>query len=107
MPDTPPPIQPRFLKCPQAAAYLGVSATTFALEVRAGIWPPAMRRGDKQSALTWDRRLLDRAADRLAGLSAADAPGADIAAAEAAAMEATLRGTPSKDRNKNRHPKAA
>jgi hypothetical protein len=65
-----------------------------------------MRRGDKQSALTWDRRLLDRAADRLAGLSAADAPGADIAAAEAAAMEAIKRGSTSKNRTKHSHAKA-
>jgi hypothetical protein len=96
----------RFLTREQAASYVGVGVTTFDGEVRAGIWPPAMRRGTKTSALTWDRKLLDRAADRLGGLIEANAPGADLAAAEQAALEAS-RGTPAKNRHQHRHTKAA
>jgi hypothetical protein len=50
--------EPRFLTRAEAAAHLGVGVTTFDAEVRDGVWPPAMRRGTKTSALTWDRRLL-------------------------------------------------
>lgn len=84
-----PPLIPRFLTREQAAHYLGVGTTTFDREVAAGIWPPPMRRGVKLTALTWDRLLLDRAADRLAGLVDAHAPGDDLAAAEQRALEAS------------------
>jgi hypothetical protein len=93
----------RFLTREQAAAYVGVGATTFAAEVAQGIWPPPMRRGAKGTALTWDRLLLDRACDRLAGLIEATAPGADLAAAEQAALEATRRGTTQANRRQHRN----
>ncbi len=97
----------RFLTREQAARYLGVGVTTFDAEVVSGVWPPAMRRGGKGAALTWDRRLLDRAADRLGGLVDAMAPGDDLRAAEQAALDATARGATPKDRHQHRHPKAA
>lgn len=96
----------RFLTREQAAAYVGVGTSTFDAEVRAGTWPAAMRRGARGAALTWDRRLLDRAADRLGGLADDAAPGADLVAAEQAALEAT-RGTPAPNRTQLRHTKAA
>src|ERR1700749_308006 len=98
MPDDLPLPSPRFLTREQSASYVGVGVTTFDAEGRAGIWPPAMRRGARTSALTWDPKLLDRAADRLGGLIEASAPGADLAASEQAALEATARGTPAKNR---------
>jgi hypothetical protein len=96
----------RFLTRDQAAAYVGVSATTFAAELRAGMWPPALRRGGKGAALTWDRRLLDQCADRLGGLIVASTPGSDLAAAEQAALKAT-RGTTPPNRTQHRNSKAA
>lgn len=107
MPDDLPLLSPRFLTREQAASYVGVGVGTFDAEVRAGTWPPAMRRGAKGAALTWDRRLLDLAADRLGGLIEANAPGADLIAAEQAALEATKRGTPATNRHQHRNPKAA
>jgi hypothetical protein len=67
---------------------------TFDAEVRKGLWPPAMRRGSRNGALTWVHRLLDRATDRLAGL--ADAVSADVGlkAAEALALEASRGASP-------------
>jgi hypothetical protein len=60
---------PRFLREDEAAAYLGVSVAAFQREVAAGMWPPAVRRGaapgKRGAVLTWDRHLLDRAADAL------------------------------------------
>lgn len=97
----------RFLTREQAAQYVGVGVTTFDAEVRAGMWPSAMRRGAKASALTWDIRLLDRAADRLAGIVEAATPGADLAAAEQAALRATEVGPTTHNRNQHRHTKAA
>jgi hypothetical protein len=105
--DLPPLPSIRFLTRDQAAAYLGVSARTFDGEVQTGLWPPAMKRGGRGGALTWDRRLLDRAADRLAGLADSAAPGTDLRAAEQAALEATNRGTPAPNRHQHRHTKAA
>jgi hypothetical protein len=106
MSDSLPLPQARFLTRDQAAAYLGVGATTFNQEVQAGIWPPAMKRGTKGSALTWDIKLLDRAADRLGGLLAAEASDAGLAAAEQAALEATRRGPSQANRPQHRHAKA-
>lgn len=97
----------RFLSREQAAAYVGVSATTFDAELRAGVWPAAFKRGGKATGLTWDRRLLDRAADRLGGLGDVMAPGADLLAAEQAALDATARGTPAPNRHQHRNAKAA
>jgi hypothetical protein len=43
-----------------AAAYVGVSWTTFARELKAGIWPKR-----NETLGHWDRLELDRASDRL------------------------------------------
>jgi hypothetical protein len=94
----------RFLKRAHAAAYLGVGVTTFDAEIRAAMWPKPMRRGAQTTALTWDRKLLDQAADRLAGLIDADSPGNDLKAAEQAALEAIARGT-TKAQSKNSRPR--
>lgn len=86
----------RFFSRAQAAAYVGVSTRTFDAEIAQGMWPPPLRRGAKGGALTWDRRVLDVAADRLCGLGLAGPMGnaADLdAAAEQAALEALRRGT--------------
>ena len=72
---------------------MGVSSTTFDREVMDGWWPPARRRGAKGTRLTWDRVLLDAAADRAGGLQGTATPGNAAAqddmqaAAEAAAMK--------------------
>jgi predicted DNA-binding transcriptional regulator AlpA len=85
----------RFLSVADAAAYVGVSASTFLAEVEQGLWPPPLRRGSKRTRLTWDRRLIDAHADRLSGLgearpAAAGTTSADLTAAAAAAAEAKL-----------------
>lgn len=68
MTDRPLPagLVPRYLSREEAAAYVGVSTTTFDPEVRDGWWPPARRRGGRLGRLTWDRVMLDAAADRAA-----------------------------------------
>lgn len=92
----------RFLTRDQAAAYLGVSARTFDAEVGAGMWPAAFRRGGKSTALTWDRHLLDRAADRLSGLAESVAvTDAALDAAEARALEVSREPRP--NGNQHRH----
>jgi hypothetical protein len=63
----------RFLTRQQAAIYVGVSVSTFDHEVQTGLWPRGRRRGVKGGRLTWDRALLDAAADRQSGLSAGQA----------------------------------
>lgn len=68
MGDTRPLPEPRYLSRSEAAHYLGVSETTFTLEVAAGSWPPGRRRGLRNGRITWDRRLLDLWADRDSGL---------------------------------------
>ena len=94
---------PRYLSREEAAAYVGVSPNVFEAEVRQGYWPPARRRGARDGRLTWDRVLLDLAADRWAGIVHASAPelaaqpkGAeqDLAALEQAALEACHVPTP-------------
>lgn len=102
-PPLPPGLTPRFLTRDQAAAYVGVSAETFAWEVSQGYWPAAVRRGPKGGLATWDRLALDDHADRVSGrcppdpaAAATDAPAAapmvaDLAAAEAAALEGAAR----------------
>lgn len=62
------PFWPRMLSREEAARYLGVSDDVFDQEVRAGIWPCAMRRGLGGRRVTWDRCMLDRAVDRASGL---------------------------------------
>lgn len=62
------PHWPRFLTADLAAAYLGASPAVFAAEVKSGIWPTARMRGTGERLATWDRSLLDAAADRHAGL---------------------------------------
>ena len=102
------PLPPtRFLTRPQAASYVGVSPRTFDAEVTTGIWPAPMRRGGKGGTLTWDRRLLDRAADRMAGLVAQEAAGADVSAGEQAALEASRNGTTASNRRQHRHQAAS
>ena len=64
------PFWPRFLSRETAALYLGVSVDTFDDELRAGLWPPPLRRGPRATKLTWDRLVLDAAADRISNLSA-------------------------------------
>jgi hypothetical protein len=69
------PDWPRFMVRELAAAYVGVSPNVFDKEVAAGMWPKARLRGAKGGLLTWDRVLLDAAADRDAGLAAGVLPG--------------------------------
>jgi hypothetical protein len=95
----------RFLTRQQAAAYVGVSVRTFDAEVTAGIWPAPMRRGGRGGALTWDCRLIDRAADRLAGLAGFVTGDRALDDAEARALEAS-RG-PAPNRHQHRNPKTA
>jgi len=97
----------RFLTRSQAAAYLGVSPNTFDYEVRAGIWPPARKRGQRAGALTWDRRALDIAADQYLGIAQAQTSDERPTAAEQAALEATARGPSPTNRHKHRNEKAA
>jgi hypothetical protein len=104
VPDPYPLPSARFLTREQAAAYVGVSARTFAAEVAAGMWPAPLRRGGRGGALTWDCRLLDRAADRLAGLADAIKDSA-LEAAEAQALEASRGSTP--NGHQHRQPKTA
>lgn len=95
---------PRFLNQGQSAAYVGVSAVTFAREVAAGLWPAPMRRGAKEGALTWDRNLLDAAADLLGGIATPGPAAASVMAdAERRALEASARGTTPKVRTQQRH----
>ena len=68
------PFWPRLLGREEAARYVGVSPSVFDAECRAGLWPPAMQRGERGGRLTWDRRALDAAADRAAHLEADSTP---------------------------------
>jgi len=102
------PAWPRFLTQGEAASYLGVSAGTFADEVRDGLWPAPLTRGRKGGSLTWDRDLLNAWADRLSGigtLSPAVEAGAS-AEAERAAMECA-DGAATVHRTQHRQQKAA
>jgi hypothetical protein len=69
------PFWPRFLSRDEAARYLGVSVDVFAAEVTDGIWPQGFRRGTRGGRVTWDRLLLDLAADRCSGLTVLDSSG--------------------------------
>lgn len=68
------PFWPRLLSHEEAARYVGVSAQVFDQECRAGLWPPALRRGNSGGRLTWDRLALDRAADRASHLESPETP---------------------------------
>lgn len=68
------PFWPRLLSHEEAARYVGVSVDVFDTEVRAGVWPPAQRRGERGGRLTWDRLALDRAADRASHLESPTEP---------------------------------
>ena len=61
------PNWPRWLNRLQAAAYLGVSTTTFKKEQRTGLWPAAGRSSGKWQL--WDKRLLDIFSNRLSKIS--------------------------------------
>ncbi len=67
---------PRYLTRDLVAAYLGVSVDVFDDEVKAGIWPPARRRGGSGGRLTWDRLLIDQYCDSQSGLGAKILPDA-------------------------------
>jgi hypothetical protein len=91
------PFWPRFLSVVEAARYVGVSDDVFVEEVKAGVWPAATRRGARGGRLTWDRVLLDRAADRASGLEGvvtgrlvAVGDGGDTKAAKKAAAMAAI-----------------
>jgi hypothetical protein len=68
------PDWPRFLSLNQAAAYVGVSPAVFLAEVRQKVWPGPRRRGAKAAQATWDKAMLDAAADRQAGIGSSSAP---------------------------------
>jgi hypothetical protein len=68
------PHWPRFLNLSEAAAYVGVSPSVFLTEVKNRVWPEPKRRGAKAALATWDKALLDSAADRDAGITPAGAP---------------------------------
>jgi hypothetical protein len=72
-------LTPRYLTREGAALYLGVSVDVFDDEVRAGVWPPARRRGGNGGRHTWDRLLLDQYADRHSGLESQTSPAKPIA----------------------------
>lgn len=63
------PDWPRGLTESLAAAYVGVGAETFRLEVKAGIWPKPRRAGAGGGLNVWDRHLIDAAYDRLSNPS--------------------------------------
>jgi hypothetical protein len=63
------PHWPRFLNLSQAAAYVGVSPNVFLQEVKARLWPEPIRRGSKLALVTWDKNLLDLAADQRVGVA--------------------------------------
>lgn len=94
----------RFLTRDQAASYLGVSARTFDAEVISGMWPPALRRGGKSTALTWDRHLLDRAADRLSGLAESGTTDRALDASEARALEVSREPRPNGNQHRHKAP---
>lgn len=60
-------LPPRGLSRPEAAAYVGVSPTTFDRMVADGAMPPAIRYRRRR---IWDRAALDRAFGLLAGEAA-------------------------------------
>ena len=101
------PDWPRFLTREAAAAYVGVSPTVFDDEVRSGVWPAARKRGSKGGLLTWDRSLLDAAADREAGLAGGMPPPSPLVGPEAEQdFRNRFRGKTSRGRTQT-HPQTA
>jgi hypothetical protein len=65
--DKLPPLMPRLIKEPAAAAYLGRSRTRFREQWRKGLAPaPSDRNGNIP---LWDIKVLDRWVDQLSGIS--------------------------------------
>lgn len=62
-------IPPRLLSREEAAAYVGLSPTTFDLEVAAGTFPGPFPLTSARRRL-WDIRALDAAIDRKSGINA-------------------------------------
>ncbi|MFC3674708.1 hypothetical protein [Ferrovibrio xuzhouensis] len=58
---------PRMMSRDLAAAYVGVSPSTFDLEVAEGLLPKPLPRGRKGGLDTWDRMALDDALDLRTG----------------------------------------
>ena len=58
----------RGLSLDEAATYVGLSRHTFEKEVTAGRFPPPLSLGVSDRQI-WDRRALDAAIDKLAGLA--------------------------------------
>lgn len=95
------PYWPRFLSRDQAAAYVGVSPNVFDAEVVSGVWPRPMKRGERGGHLTWDRSLLDSAADHAAALPKVVERASPIANPDLATeVRNRLRGTSSQRRPK-------
>jgi hypothetical protein len=65
---------PRNMARDLAAAYVGVSPNVFDSEVASGVWPKGRPRGARGGLLTWDKELLDAAANREAGLTVLTIP---------------------------------
>lgn len=63
------PDWPRWLSDEFAAAYVGVSASTFREEVKRNVWPQPHRRGATGRLPRWDRHELDLASDRMSNPS--------------------------------------
>lgn len=103
------PFWPRLLSRDEAARYVGVCSAVFDEEVKRGIWPPALRRGGKGGRLTWDRIMLDRAADRASGLEGVAGSGATGPAhsvEEAARAMEMIRATSTRNRTESNTRKA-
>lgn len=83
------PAWPRYLTRESAAVYLGVSTDLFDDEVRQGLWPAPRRRGGRGGKLTWDRLLLDDAADRASGITHGPEVGEPVAASSPSPAEDT------------------
>ena len=101
--DAPLPFWPRFLSRVEAARYVGVGVDTFAAEVASGLWPAGRPRGGRGGKLTWDRTLLDRAADRQAGIEELRAAAAVLDDAAAAAVERRIDGQTQRQWPQHRH----
>jgi len=59
------PDWPRWLSDEVAAAYVGVSTSTFRDEVRRQVWPQPHRRGATGRLPRWDRHELDQVSNRM------------------------------------------
>jgi predicted DNA-binding transcriptional regulator AlpA len=66
------PNWPRLLSAELAAAYLGISRTTFLGAADGTVWPAPIRHGKR---VLWCRRALDQAVDARVGIVAASRPG--------------------------------